>query len=269
MPELPEVETICRMLSQAIIGQVITNVKVVRRDLRWQIQDDFESMVQGQEVLSVSRRSKYILIELLDGFIIWHLGMSGTIQLISSLSLKKHDHVVLRLSSGNYIVYNDPRRFGSVFWARDWSLHARLKHLGPEPFSEELTAQGFFDLLQSRKKNIKETIMDAKMIVGVGNIYANESLFLAGLHPTMPANQIALEQAEVLLDKIRYVLAKAIEKGGTTLSDHKQLDGKPGYFQQELQVYGRAGQSCYVCDTVLEGLEKFSRQTVCCPNCQS
>lgn len=269
MPELPEVETICRMLAHSVIGSKLLDIRIVRRDLRWPVQLDFEERCLGAEIISVFRRGKYIVIELCEGYIIWHLGMSGSIQLFDRPELKKHDHVVMILSIGTCLIYNDPRRFGSLFWADDWHKHNRLVGLGLEPLAEATTSEVFYSLLRSKKKSIKETIMDAKLLVGVGNIYANESLFLAKVNPSCPANKLTFLEAQCLFEKIKSVLQKAIAKGGTTLSDHKQLDGKPGYFQQELQVYGRAGMPCVVCNSLLQEMEHFSRQTVYCPKCQT
>lgn len=269
MPELPEVETVCRMLASKVVGNSIRDINVVRRDLRWVVQADFEDRCQGQAVISVFRRGKYIIIELGHGHIIWHLGMSGSITVQTNLVLKKHDHLAVLLSDGNYLVYNDPRRFGSVFWSDDWQHHPRIAVLGLEPLSVETTALNLYDGLRSKSKAIKEAVMDARLIVGVGNIYANEALFLSGIRPDVAAKSLSLSQVELLFANIRLVLDKAIAKGGTTLNDYVNLEGKPGYFQQELNVYGRSGKLCHKCSSKLEKLERFSRQTVYCPSCQS
>lgn len=268
MPELPEVETVCRMLAKNIVGQSLVEVKVLRRDLRWPVQLDFEENSQGCSVVSVWRRGKYIIIELTSGSIIWHLGMSGVLRLYDELLYAKHDHVWLRLSDGRYLVYNDPRRFGSVYWALAPLAHVRLAKLGLEPLAAQAEPKIVFKLLQNRSKNIKDTIMDANLIVGVGNIYANEALFMSRIHPRRPAGSLSLEEVQLLLQNIQLVLKKAIAQGGTTLSDYVSVDGKPGYFKQELQVYGRFGQQCNVCAAILEKLAGFARQTVACTKCQ-
>ena len=268
MPELPEVETVCRMLASKVVGNSIRSVNVVRRDLRWLVQADFEDRCQGQVVISVFRRGKYIILELDHGHIIWHLGMSGSITVQGGSGQKKHDHLTVFLSDGNCLVYNDPRRFGSVFWSDDWRCHPRIAVLGFEPLCKETTAVNLYKGLRGKSKAIKEAIMDARLMVGVGNIYANEALFLSGVRPDVSAKSLSLTQVELLLANIRLVLDKAIAKGGTTLNDYVNLDGKPGYFQQELNVYGRGGQLCNKCGSQLEKMERFSRQTVYCPSCQ-
>lgn len=267
MPELPEVETICRMLGSAIKGLYIEEVRVLRRDLRWPVQDDFESRCNGAQILSVSRRGKYIVIKLDNGYIIWHLGMSGVIKLQTDASLCKHDHVLIKLSE-SFLAYNDTRRFGSIYWTSDPNNHPRLVNLGSEPLEADFTANDLYNALKNKKKNIKDLIMDAAIIVGVGNIYANEALFLSKIHPSTKACDLGFEAVCSLFANIRFVLMKAIDAGGTTFSDYRNLDGKPGYFQQGLMVYGRAGLECKICKGLLLKIPEYSRQTVFCPNCQ-
>lgn len=268
MPELPEVETVCRMLAKSVLQNKITSVEIVRRDLRWPVQENFEYVCQNALIRSVFRRGKYIIIELNHGFIIWHLGMSGSIKLQAGCDLQKHDHVLLELSSGEYLVYNDPRRFGSLFWAEDYNLHPRIKNLGLEPLEKDTTADLLYKITSTKQKNIKDTIMDAKNIVGVGNIYANEALFLTGVRPGSAAKDLSASKISALLENIKSVLRKAIASGGTTLNDYVNLEGKPGYFQQELNVYGRAGEACLVCGDTLLKDNSFARQTIYCPICQ-
>lgn len=269
MPELPEVETVCRMLADRVLGSRITAVDVIRRDLRWQLQADFEERCLDACIEKVFRRGKYIIIQLNKGFIIWHLGMSGSIKIQNDFLLQKHDHVLLELSCANYLIYNDPRRFGSLYWTMDYANHARIKNLGLEPLLPTTTPELLFSITSTRAKNIKDTIMDAANIVGVGNIYANEALFLTGIHPSSQAKSLSLKKITDLLANIRLVLNRAIASGGTTLNDYVNLEGKPGYFQQELHVYGRSGQQCLICSNILKKLEDFSRQTVYCDRCQS
>lgn len=269
MPELPEVETVCRMLSNSVVNKKIIDLVVFRRDLRWPVQADFEANCIDCEITDVYRRGKYIIISLSRGNIVWHLGMSGALKLQAKFNVQKHDHVCVSLSSGEYLVFNDPRRFGSVSWSLALDGHPRLVNLGLEPLLDSTQADLLFNAFKNKKKKIKDAIMDASIIVGVGNIYANEALFLSGIDPRSPAGNLTLLQVGALLANIKVVLRKAIDAGGTTLNDYVNLEGKPGYFQQELLVYGRSGEECSVCGEILQKLDDFSRQTVICGVCQS
>lgn len=269
MPELPEVQTVVSMLQQQVIGTTIEAVQIHRRDLRWPIPTTFEGNIQGKTIVDVTRRSKYMLLWLNPGVMIVHLGMSGQIKLQTSTAmLAKHDHVVWHLGE-RVMRYCDPRRFGSVLYFDTPDDDRRLDKLGPEPLSDDFHADYLFAACRHRRVPIKQRIMDAQCVVGVGNIYANESLFLAGIDPRHASGDLSMAALARLVDAIRSVLQKAIAQGGTTLKDFKHLDGKAGYFQQTLFVYGRQDQPCRLCKTTLKGLKMSGRQTVMCPQCQS
>jgi formamidopyrimidine-DNA glycosylase len=204
------------------------------------------------------------------GAILIHLGMSGSMRVVdASEALKKHDHLVFHLGASKQIRFNDPRRFGSVLWSLDWQSHPLICSLGPEPLSDEFDAHYLYKLSKRRNLAIKQFIMNSRIVVGVGNIYANEALFLAGIHPNRAVNRISLKRMVVLVSQIKHVLSKAIEQGGTTLRDFVGSDGKPGYFQQQLFVYGRAGEPCKHCAMPLSEIRMNNRSTVFCPNCQT
>ncbi|MDX1804105.1 MAG: bifunctional DNA-formamidopyrimidine glycosylase/DNA-(apurinic or apyrimidinic site) lyase, partial [Alcanivorax sp.] len=215
------------------------------------------------------RRAKYLLVDLEAGQLLIHLGMSGTLRVVDAgLPVRKHDHVDMVLDSGKVLRFNDPRRFGTVLLESDAGGHALLQALGPEPLGEAFTGQWLFARSRGRKVAVKNFIMDNATVVGVGNIYAQESLFLAGIHPSRAAGRISRERYERLADAIRQVLAQAIEAGGTTLRDFTRADGQPGYFAQSLSVYGRAGLPCQVCGMPLKADRHGQRSTVYCGQCQ-
>ena len=247
MPELPEVETSRRGIEPWVAGHRITQAIVRNARLRWPVSDEIIAL-HDQEVLSVQRRAKYLLLELTNGWIIIHLGMSGSLRVLPQPLLpQKHDHVDLLMSNGCTIRYTDPRRFGAWLWCDDLKTSKVLAHLGPEPLSEVFSGRWLFERSRNKRTLIKPWLMDNKLVVGVGNIYASESLFVAGILPGRPAGSLTEVEADVLVQTIKAVLLRSIEQGGTTLRDFMQSDGKPGYFVQELQVYGRAGQACRVC----------------------
>lgn len=270
MPELPEVETSCRGISPHIVGRVVKQVVVRNRRLRWPIPDELKSLMEGKKLLEVLRRGKYLLFRFNHGHMIMHLGMSGSVRIVGAdIEPQKHDHVDVVFGLDTVLRLTDPRRFGSVLWSSgDLSEHALLAHLGPEPLSEDFTSEYLFKSSRKKKVALKTFLMDSKTVVGVGNIYANESLFIAGIRPTRGAARLTKKESEVLVCCIKNVLSRAIEQGGTTLKDFVGGDGKPGYFKQELNVYGREGKACLQCAKPLKSLRLNQRATVYCMYCQ-
>lgn len=271
MPELPEVETVKRGIAPHLLGQDIVSVTVRERRLRWPIDVDLEQRLVGRRVVAVERRAKYLLIELNDGVLIVHLGMSGQLYFVASGSaVAKHDHLDITLSDGQVLRYTDPRRFGAVLWCEKATLadHKLLQHLGPEPLTDDFDAAYLYGRSRQRQVPVKTFLMDGQVVVGVGNIYANEALFMAGISPRRKAGNISLQRYQKLVAAVKTVLAQAIAQGGTTLKDFVGGDGKPGYFKQELQVYGRAGMPCPGCARELQELRLAQRSTVYCKHCQ-
>jgi len=269
MPELPEVEVCRQGIEPHIINQTVTKVIVRNAKLRWLIPNSVQTMVD-YKVEAVERRSKYLLIRFSHGTLVLHLGMSGTIRVIDAhTEVAKHDHFDLVLSNKKALRLNDPRRFGAVLWFKQHiDEQGLLAKLGPEPLSEDLNHGYLYNKSRNRKVPIKTFLMNSHVVVGVGNIYANESLFKAGILPTAQAGSISKKRFDKLTDIIKEVLAAAIVQGGTTLKDFTQADGRPGYFAQQLLVYGRAGKKCMVCDTILEEVRQSNRSSVFCPTCQ-
>ncbi|GHA43831.1 bifunctional DNA-formamidopyrimidine glycosylase/DNA-(apurinic or apyrimidinic site) lyase [Photobacterium aphoticum] len=268
MPELPEVEVSRMGIAPHVTDQRVTQLVVRNPKLRWPIPEDLYQ-IEGQVIRAVHRRAKYLLLETDIGTAIVHLGMSGSLRVLpAGIPPEKHDHVDLCLASGEVLRYNDPRRFGAWLWQPKDSEHSVLSKLGPEPFSDAFNAAYLQEKAQGKRTAIKTFIMDNHVVVGVGNIYANESLFAAGIHPKREAGKIAPQRLALLVDEIKAVLAFAIEQGGTTLKDFKNADGKPGYFAQELQVYGKAGQPCPRCDKPLSEAKIGQRASVYCSACQ-
>lgn len=325
MPELPEVETTKTSLNP-LLGQKVVDIKVFQPKLRWSMPDDLDSLV-GYTLDSVERRAKYLILNFLPTFdssdsvdgsdnssvsnqadtpsprkLLIHLGMSGSLQQHESPTDKrKHDHLLITFidtaNTKSQLHYYDPRRFGSVLWHHDYSAKL-LDHLGPEPLSDEFTADYLYHLIQrtttsngntdastntstdvtiaSKAKSkrqpiaraIKSVIMEQQVVVGVGNIYATESLYLSGIHPATPAYQLSYQQITTLVNHIKEILLKAIELGGSTLRDFTVASGQTGYFQQTLNVYGRQGEACPHCDTVLENIKLNGRASIYCSNCQ-
>jgi len=269
MPELPEIETVCRGLTPLLVGQQIDRVIVRQPKLRWPVAPQIAKRLSNATISAISRRSKYLLISTSHGNLIWHFGMSGTLRVLSEFkAAQAHDHIDWLLSNGHCLRYTDPRRFGCLLWQDSPLAMQLLAKLGPEPLTDVFHPNYLFTACQGRKRAIKLVIMDSHVVVGVGNIYANESLFRANIHPQTPAGQLTLEQCTKLCDSIKTILAQAITMGGTTLNDFSQVDGKPGYFQQTLQVYGRATLPCMICHTPLQSINLNQRQTVFCPHCQ-
>ena len=269
MPELPEVETTRRGIEPHLRKQQVVRVVVRDGRLRWPVPEDLDIRLSGQTIVSVERRAKYLLLNAEVGTLLVHLGMSGSLRLVEAGSaVGKHDHIDIELSSGHVLRYTDPRRFGSMLWSQTPLEHTLLKKLGPEPLSDAFDGQRLFDLARKRSIAVKPFIMDNAVVVGVGNIYATEALFAAGIDPRREAGSISKARYLKLADEIKRILAKAIESGGTTLRDFVGGDGKPGYFKQELFVYGREGELCKLCGKTLREVKLGQRASVFCPNCQ-
>lgn len=269
MPELPEVETTRCGVKPHLENQQITALVVRQPKLRWPVPDDLASQIEGRIIRAVNRRGKYLLIELDNGAVMIHLGMSGSLYLVSvDQPAAYHDHVDIQLSSGLALRLTDPRRFGSVLWQPTGQTHDLLAKLGPEPLSDQFTADYLYSCCQGRKQAIKQLIMDSHIVVGVGNIYANEALFSAGIHPKRAAGRISEARLACFVEEIKKVLRQAIAQGGTTLKDFVGGDGKPGYFKQSLQVYGRGGEACIKCQNTLREIRLGQRSTVYCGECQ-
>ncbi|WP_374855362.1 bifunctional DNA-formamidopyrimidine glycosylase/DNA-(apurinic or apyrimidinic site) lyase [Acinetobacter indicus] len=266
MPELPEVETTKTSLLP-LLEQRVHAVQVRQSSLRWPIPDDLQKLV-GQKLLNLTRRSKYILAQFEQDSMLWHLGMSGSFRLCEpEAELRKHDHLIIQFDDIQ-LRYHDPRRFGCILWLDENSQSKLIDTLGPEPLSEAFNAHYLADKLKNKNVGIKIAIMDNHVVVGVGNIYATESLFNLGIHPAQPASSLSLEQIEQLTLEIKRILKQAIDLGGSTLRDYSNAMGKNGYFQQTLLAYGRAGEMCVNCETTLENLKLGQRASVFCPECQ-
>ena len=278
MPELPEVETVRRGLESRLIDATVADVVVRDRRLRWPIAADFEAQLRGRKIVAIERRSKYLLFRLAGdekSTLLAHLGMTGSFVVHpadSPLAYKPHDHVDVLLTGRQaslVLRYNDPRRFGSMhhFSGLD-AEQPLLAHLGPEPLTDALTGEYLYEQTRRRTVAIKQALMDNTLVVGVGNIYANESLFRAGIHPDRAANRVSLARYKRLVLEVKTVLTEAIAAGGSTLRDFVNTAGEPGYFQLDYFVYGRDGQPCKVCGTPLKLMRHGGRATVFCRSCQ-
>ncbi len=269
MPELPEVETSRRGIEPYVTGQEVTGVRIRNRALRWPVADEFEAALTGQVIDSIGRRAKYLLFNTNTGSAILHLGMSGSVTIVPEDSpAAVHDHVDIELASGNVLRFRDPRRFGSLHWTDEPASHWLLRDLGPEPLSAAFDGDYLWQQSRGRRVAVKPFIMNAAIVVGVGNIYASESLFLAGIHPRRKAGRIAKARYELLADAIKDVLARAIKAGGTTLRDFYGFNGQAGYFQLELDVYGRDGEACPRCNATIRHAVLGQRSTYFCIDCQ-
>ncbi|MDD1510291.1 MULTISPECIES: bifunctional DNA-formamidopyrimidine glycosylase/DNA-(apurinic or apyrimidinic site) lyase [unclassified Pseudomonas] len=269
MPELPEVETTRRGIAPHLIGQRVSRVIVRERRLRWPIPEDLDVRLSGQRIEAVDRRAKYLLIKAEVGTLISHLGMSGNLRLVEAgLPAAKHEHVDIELESGLALRYTDPRRFGALLWSELPLEHELLVRLGPEPLTELFDGERLYQLSRGKAVAVKPFIMDNAVVVGVGNIYATEALFAAGIDPRRAAGTVSRARYVRLAQEIKRVLAHAIERGGTTLRDFIGGDGQPGYFQQELYAYGRGGEFCKVCGNTLREVKLGQRASVYCPKCQ-
>ncbi len=269
MPELPEVETSRRGIEPYLTGQVVTDVVVRQRQLRWPVSKSLDSGLPGQCIRSVERRAKYILINTDAGTAILHLGMSGHVSILPQATpAGVHDHVDILLASGEMLRLRDPRRFGSLHWSKKPHAHKLIRDLGPEPLCNAFDGAHLYEASRGRKVAVKPFIMTASVVVGVGNIYASEALFRAGIHPKRAAGRISKARYERLADAIKDVLERAIQAGGTTLRDFYGSDGSSGYFQQELDVYGRDGEPCRTCGATIRSMVLGQRNTFYCADCQ-
>ena len=266
MPELPEVET-TKVSLFPLLEQKVIDVQVRESRLRWPIPEDIQNL-KGQKLLKLNRRSKYILAEFETHSMLWHLGMSGSFRLCDSQDeLRKHDHLIIQFED-QQLRYHDPRRFGCIIWLNEESQTKLIDTLGPEPLSDSFNKEYLMDKLKNKNVGIKIAIMDNHVVVGVGNIYATESLFNLGIHPAQPASTLTASQIQKLVVEIKRILKQAIDLGGSTLKDYSNAMGENGYFQQTLLAYGRAGEMCVNCETTLENIKLGQRASVFCPQCQ-
>ena len=270
MPELPEVETACRGIAPHITGKTISRIIVRNRNLRWPISRRLEQVVTGETIRSVTRRAKYLLIQTDNGTLILHLGMSGSLRIVNAnVPAEKHDHVDLVFKHFKTLRFTDPRRFGSLHWTtRPPEQHKLLRNLGVEPLGDELTGDYLHEKSRGRKADIKQFIMNSHIVVGIGNIYASESLYMAGINPKRAAGRISHAKYELLAEVIKEVLHDSITQGGTTLRDFVNDQGKPGYFQLHLNVYGKTGEPCISCQVPIKEIKQGQRSTFYCPKCQ-
>ena len=269
MPELPEVETTRRGLSPHLEGRSIHGVILRRPDLRWPIPPEISEQLPGQAIEAVRRRAKYLLLDTAIGSAVLHLGMSGSLRVLpGDTPVRAHDHVDISLDNGRLLRFNDPRRFGSLLWQPAGETHALLAGLGPEPLDDAFDGDYLFARSRGRSASVKTFLMDQGIVVGVGNIYAAESLFMAGINPLREAGKISRARYQRLADAVKQILAYAITRGGTTLRDFINPDGAPGYFEQELLVYGREGEPCRQCGRLLRHATIGQGASVWCGHCQ-
>ncbi len=270
MPELPEVETTRRGITPHIIRQKIQQVIVRQPKLRWPIPEDLAQLLANAFLLNIERRAKYLLFKFETGYVLIHLGMSGSLRIIdTNAPVEKHDHIDFVFYNNKTLRLTDPRRFGAVLWLGESPyLHSLLNKLGPEPFSDTFNGNYLYQLSRGRKLVVKQFIMNQQIVAGVGNIYANEALYLSGIRPSLAAGRISCKRYQNLSEHIKKVLQQAITQGGTTLRDFVGSDGKPGYFKQQLNVYGRSGLPCPKCTQSLKEVKIGNRSTVFCENCQ-
>lgn len=289
MPELPEVETTLRGIAPHLAGQCVKDVVIRHPQLRWPVPAELPKLLRGQTIRALHRRAKYLLLEFEHGTLLLHLGMSGSLRILpAGTRPDKHDHFDLVLASGKLLRLRDPRRFGAVLWhagdiderpqgvrrgvprraAATLAQHPLLKDLGPEPLEKDFNAEHLYRVTRTRSAAIKLVIMDSQVVVGVGNIYANEALFRAGIRPTLAANKLSRPRCARLVESIRQVLKEAIKKGGSTLRDFIHSDGSSGYFQQHYFVYGRTGEPCRKCGTTIKQIKQGQRSSFYCPACQ-
>ncbi|SER35824.1 formamidopyrimidine-DNA glycosylase [Nitrosomonas sp. Nm51] len=283
MPELPEVEVTRLGITPYLEGRRITQVIIRQPKLRWPIPAELPHQLQDQVVASVNRRAKYLLLDCGTGTLILHLGMSGSLRILQiansqsvaaetmepEFSPGKHDHFDLILEDGGVLRFRDPRRFGAILWQPGYVYqHPLLSHLGPEPLSDNFCAIHLYEVSRKRKTNIKALLMNNHVVVGVGNIYANEALYHAGINPRTNVDGIGLSRYEKLVQNVKSVLRQAIDAGGSSLRNFVNSDGNPGYFQQHYWVYGRTGLACRQCETVIEQIKQGQRSSFYCPVCQ-
>ncbi|MEP7042779.1 MAG: bifunctional DNA-formamidopyrimidine glycosylase/DNA-(apurinic or apyrimidinic site) lyase [Dokdonella sp.] len=269
MPELPEVETTRRGLAPHLLGRTIVGLDIRQPRLRWPIPEALREGLVGQRIVDVERRAKYLLVHVEPGSALLHLGMSGSLRVLpADTPIGAHDHVDWHLDSGRVLRFTDPRRFGSQLWQPRGEVHSLLARLGPEPLSDAFDGDTLWLSSRGRSAAVKLFLMDQAIVVGVGNIYASEALFAAGIHPKRAAGAVSRARYARLAGEVKRILNYAITRGGTTLRDFISPDGAPGYFEQELFVYGRAGQPCKVCGTPIKAMVLGQRSTFFCPHCQ-
>jgi len=269
MPELPEVETTRRGLAPHLIGRTVVGLDIRQPRLRWPIPRTLRTRLPGQRIDDIERRAKYLLVHTKAGSALLHLGMSGSLRVLPATTpIGTHDHVDWRLDSGRILRFTDPRRFGSQLWQPIGKVHPLLAGLGPEPLDDDFDGDYLWKRSRGRSASVKVFLMDQAIVVGVGNIYASEALFAAAIHPKRAAGSISRARYARLADEVKRVLSYAITRGGTTLRDFISPDSEPGYFEQELFVYGREGQPCKVCGTPIKAVVLGQRSTYFCPRCQ-
>lgn len=269
MPELPEVETVRRGLAPHLLGRRLLGAVIREPRLRWRVPDDLDTLVAGRRVERLERRGKYLIMTLDRGHLILHLGMSGSLRLApATIALEKHDHLDLVLEGGQILRYRDPRRFGAILWSDAPEQHPLIASLGIEPLDPDFDGGWLHAASRGVRAPVKSWLMDAHVVVGIGNIYANEALFHAGIHPLLPAGRLTRPRCRRLAEAIRDTLSRAIEAGGSTLRDFVNGHGEPGYFQQTYHVYGRDGESCRNCGATIRSTRLGNRATCFCPNCQ-
>jgi len=270
MPELPEVETTRRGLAAHLTGLTIADVVIRNPKLRWPIPNNLPKLLRGRTILSLKRRAKYLLMDCGNGTLILHLGMSGNLRILpANTPAEKHDHFDLILNNGTLMRLRDPRRFGAVLWHDgDVYTHPLLASLGPEPLESAFDARSLYEATRGRGVSIKQCIMDNRVVVGVGNIYANEALFRAGIRPQLAAGKLSLPRCARLVEEIRATLTEAIQLGGSTLRDFVNTSGQPGYFQQTYWVYGRTGEPCRRCGSPIKQIKQGQRSSFYCGTCQ-
>ncbi|EKD74294.1 MAG: hypothetical protein ACD_45C00006G0002 [uncultured bacterium] len=271
MPELPEVETTLRGIAPHIKQQTITNVIVRQHQLRWRIPSNIQQILTDEMIIHVERRGKYLLLKTHNGAIIIHLGMSGNLRVLAkTLPPDKHDHVDIIFHNKKILRFADPRRFGAFLWTEgNPHNHSLLKNLGVEPLTNHFSGKYLLSQAQGKTTPIKSFIMDSKIVTGIGNIYAAEALFEAGIYPESPAKSLSIERLNALTKTSKKILRHAIKRGGTTLKDFINSNGKPGYFSSQLKVYGRAGLPCVTCQAPLQLMHIGQRSTVYCAHCQT
>jgi len=271
MPELPEVEVTCLGL-KPLLSSLVSNVKIRNHSLRWPINRKLPKILKKQALVDLKRRGKYILASFTNGTLIVHLGMTGRLCIVSNNEpIHKHDHVDILFNDDDLILrYRDPRRFGSILWTKDNPYnHKLIKNLGPEPLDQEFNAEYLYKKLKNKQQCIKNSIMDSHLVVGVGNIYASESLFYAGILPYRISKKISKKEIILLVYSIKEVINKAIVKGGSTMNDFFDVNGENGYFQNEHKVYGRENKHCFQCQSQITQLKLGQRSSFFCKKCQS
>jgi formamidopyrimidine-DNA glycosylase len=270
MPELPEVETTRKGVAPYVLGKIVSDVVVRESRLRWPVPKQLKKYLIGQTIRKIDRRAKYLLFYTEAGCMLLHLGMSGSLRIIDKQTpTEKHDHIDFIFDSNHCLRFRDPRRFGSIHWTKaDPNKHKLLRDLGPEPLTDDLNGDYLYQKSRARVQAIKTFIMDSHIVVGVGNIYANEALFAAGILPKRKAGNVSKERYARLSKEIKKVLSKALKKGGTTLRDFVNSDGQPGYFRHELQIYNHAGEPCINCKSLIKTDRLGQRSTFFCTTCQ-